>query len=224
MKPIEFHIKTEQKEDFKTDYIHYRLGRIKHELWLMNRKRKEKILYEDDKRILENCKEGRTLFFDSAGYYIKDLYPELEIDVVESRKVVKKFYPNCIFMSRKDLPSIGKKYDNVIITNSRADAWVNLNTLSEYFSIYSCVMNQDCRFFYSFRDTQTLGFNRLKIDMKKFFLDWAKKLIQTHQLKLIYHDIEFPKKISHDGIYDLTENPDVINGNIKLTFIYQGKK
>lgn len=224
MKPIEFHIAEFKKNDFKTNYIRYRVGRIKHELWLMNRKNKEKILYDDDKRILKNCQQGKTLFFDSAGYYIKDLYPKLDIDVVESKEIVKDFYPNCIIMKREDLPLSKKKYDNVVITNSRGDAWVNLDKLSKYFTIYSSVMNHGCKFFYSFRDTQTLGFNRLKVDMENYFLDWAKSLISTHQLALIDHDIQFPKKVNLNGRYDLTENPDVINGNIKLSFIYQGKK
>ena len=54
MKPIEFHLdKKNQKTDFKTRYIKFRLGRIKHQLWLNNRKSEHKVLYEEDKKILD---------------------------------------------------------------------------------------------------------------------------------------------------------------------------
>jgi len=75
MKPIEFHInQDQQKKDFKTRYLKFRLGRIKHQLWLNNRKADQKVIYEEDKKILDQCQPGVTGFFDSAGYYIKDLF------------------------------------------------------------------------------------------------------------------------------------------------------
>ena len=80
-------------------------------------------------------------------------------------------------------------------------------------------MKKGCRFFYSLRDTQMLGFNRLKVDMETLFYDWAKSLHQSHGLELIDHDINFKKKIKkEDKEYDLNENPDTTNGNIKLAF------
>lgn len=220
MKPIEFHLdRDNQKIDFKTRYLKFRLARIKHQLWLNNRKRDEKILYEEDKKILDQCQDGCTGFFDSAGYYIKDLFPTLDVDVLESNPIVKQFYPACITLARTDLPQLGKKYDNFIITNSRSDHWVTLEGLADYFQIYTQVMKKDCKFFYSFRDTQMLGFNRLKVDMEKFFYDWAISLQDSHGLQLVGHDINFKKKIRSDiGQFDLNENPDTTNGNIKFVF------
>jgi len=223
MKPIEFHLdKKNQKTDFKTRYIKFRLGRIKHQLWLNNRKSEHKVLYEEDKKILDKCQNGTTAIFDSAGYYIKDLFPSHNIDVIESNPVVQAFYPDCIICERKDLVNLDKAYDNFIVTNARSDHWVNMDTMGEYFKIYTTVMNKGCRFFYSFRDTQILGFNRLKINMEKFFLDWANNLHQTHGLKLIDHNIMFPKKIKYaDSGFNLEENPDTTNGNIKFAFIFE---
>ena len=200
MKPIEFHLdKKNQKMDFKTRYIKFRLGRIKHQLWLNNRKSEHKVLYEEDKKILDKCQNGTTAIFDSAGYYIKDLFPSHNIDVIESNPVVQAFYPDCIICERKDLVNLDKAYDNFIVTNARSDHWVD-----------------------SFRDTQMLGFNRLKINMEKFFLDWANNLHQTHGLKLIDHNIMFPKKIKYaDSGFNLEENPDTTNGNIKFAFIFE---
>jgi len=220
MKPIELHInQDQQKKDFKTRYLKFRLGRIKHQLWLNNRKADQKVIYEEDKKILDQCQPGVTGFFDSAGYYIKDLFPKQDIDVIESNPVVKQFYPACINVTRKELPQLGKRYDNFIITNARSDHWVTLEGLADYFKIYTYVMKTGCRFFYSFRDTQMLGFNRLKVDMETLFYDWAKSLYQSHGLELIEHDINFKKKIKkEDKEYDLNENPDTTNGNIKLAF------
>ena len=64
-----------------------------------------------------------------------------------------------------------------------------------------------------------LGFNRLKVDMEKFFYDWAISLQDSHGLQLVGHDINFKKKIRSDiGQFDLNENPDTTNGNIKFVF------
>jgi len=221
MKPIEFHLdKSNQKDDFKTKYLQFRVGRIKHQLWLNNRKSKKKCLYESDKAVLDQCQDGTTGIFNSAGYYIKDLFPEHKIDVIESNPVVKDFYPNCLHLTREQLIDLGPIYDNFIVTNARSDHWVTMQGLSDYFAIYCKVMKDGCRFFYSFRDTQMLGFNRLKVDMEKFFLSWAEGLKESHGLDLVRHDINFKKKIQlADGEYDLTENPDTTNGNIKFVFV-----
>lgn len=221
MKPIEFHLdKSNQKDDFKTKYLQFRLGRVKHQLWLKNRKAKQKCLYEADKAILDQCQAGTTAIFDSAGYYIKDLFPTHDIDVIESNPVVKKFYPDCLNITRERLVDLGPRYDNFIVTNARSDHWVTMQGLADYFLIYTKVMKQGCKFFYSFRDTQMLGFNRLKVDMENFFLEWANDLQRSHGLELIGHKIDFKKKIRQpDGGYDLGENPDTTNGNIKFMFI-----
>lgn len=84
-------------------------------------------------------------------------------------------------------------------------------------------MNPGCRFFYSFRDTQIVGFNRLTVNMEEYFLDWAKDLERTHDLKLVWHDINFKKKLPDiNGYYDQLENPDTTNGNLKFWFVYKG--
>ena len=225
MKPIEYHLdKNNIKRDFKTQYIRYRTGRIKHELWLKNRKSNKKIIYKNDEFILKNCQTGKNIFFNSAGYYIKDLFPEHHIDVVESNPIVKNFYPATVVASREELPKLKNLYDNFVITNSRAEHWITLKELEEHFELYCKIMNKGCRFFYSFRDTQMLGFNRLKDDMKKTFLDWAKQLKHTHNLTLVWSEINFPKKTpDNNGSYSLSENPDTINGNIKFFFVYNGE-
>ena len=225
MKPIEYHLFNETKTDFKTKYLKYRLGRIKHELWLKNRKRSDKIIYKEDDIILKKCKEGKTVIYNSAGYYIKDLFPNSDIDVIESNPIVKTFYPNCLIYERKDIELIGKKYDNFITTNHRGDHWTTPEELTSYFLKYVKIMNIGCHFFYSIRDTQMLGFNRLKVNIEKFFLDWAYSLKDSVGLELQQYNIKFPKKLLRDdGTFDLNENPDTTNGNIKFMFVYKGKK
>lgn len=218
MKPVEYLDKVNYKQDFKTSYVVYRLGRIKHELWLKNRKTETKVLYNEDSKILDKCKQGKTCILYSAGYYIKDLFPDADIDVIEKHTIVKDFYPQVIICQRHELDKINKKYDNVIVTNNRNDHWTDLNGLKEYFLEYKKIMSKDCNFFYSLRDTQMLGFNRLKINMKQMFLDWAKSMYE-HGFELLEYDIQFPeKKLKPNGEFNLEENPDTTNGNVKFLF------
>ena len=47
----------------KHNYIRYRIGRLKHELWLRNRKRNDITIDEYDKFIIDNLKTGKTCIF-----------------------------------------------------------------------------------------------------------------------------------------------------------------
>ena len=223
MKIIENFVKSDIKEDFKTAYLRYRTKNPKHGLWLMNRKKTKKVVFDDDARILSKCKQGNVAIYNSCGYYLKDLFPTIDIDVIEIDPLVKKFYYNCHISNRQDLKKIDKKYDNFIVTNFRGDLWTDVAGLEKYFKMYQSVMNKDCYFFYSFRDTQILGINRLKVDMEKYFHEWAKSLDDKLNLKLLNHTIAFPKKIrKQDGSFNLNENPDTTNGNIKFLFQFKG--
>lgn len=210
------------KNDDKTQYLRYRFGRLKHQYWLWNRKNKTRALIDEyDSIILKNCRPGKIVFFGSAGYYLKDIWPEIE--VVEQFPIVKTFFEDVyICENRTDLPNILPfKADNFAIVNNRAEHWVTVDELTDYISQYTAIMAPGCRFFYSLRDTQ-LHINRLTIDMEKYFLDWAISL-EKLKLKLVWHSIRFDKKVpDHDGNYDYNENPDTINGNLKLMFVFDG--
>lgn len=224
-KIIEFFEQSTLKTDWKTQYITYRAGRLKHQYWLWNRKKnKQALIDEYDFNILKNCQEGRTVFFASSGYYIKDIYPE--IDVIEMHPVVKTFYPNIYFCESRDTLPLAYPYkvDNFAVVNNRGDHWVTIDGLANHFGNYIKIMNSGCRFFYSFRDTQITGYNRLTVNMEQYFLDWAKSLEVSHNLTLVWHSIDFKKKIlDGNGYYDQLENPDTTNGNLKFWFVYNGK-
>lgn len=211
----------EHKTDFKTRYIKYRAGRIKHQYWLWNRRRKTKIVDWYDAEILKNCQPGRTAFFASAGYYLNDIYSS--IDNIETHAVVKEFYPKSILVSdRKNLTKeIKYKYDNFAVVNNRGDHWVNLEGLNQNLKCYISVLNPGARLFYSFRDTQ-IQFNRLIVNHADYFLTWATNL-ESVGLTLCWHDMQFAVKVK-DGLgnYDGFENPDTVNGNLKFWFVYQG--
>ena len=90
---IESFDQSQFKADWKTQYIRYRLGRLKHQYWLINRKNpKQAVMDTYDYSVLKNCQQGTTVYFASAGYYLKDIFPEIE--VVEMQPVVKTFYPS----------------------------------------------------------------------------------------------------------------------------------
>jgi hypothetical protein len=222
MQLVEKIIHADHKTDFKTRYIKYRAGRLKHQYWLWNRKFQNKIVDEYDACILKNCQAGKTAFFASAGYYLKDIWPD--IDSIEMHPVVSEFYPNIIFTkSRQELSqAVPCHYDNFAVVNNRADHWVDINGLTDHVRNYTSVMNPGCRFFYSFRDTQ-IHVNRLTIDLEQHFLNWAHSL-QSLDFDLVWHSINFKRKVpDQNGYYDQLENPDTTNGNLKFWFVYKGQ-
>lgn len=221
MKIIETFDQSKIKDDWKTQYIRYRIGRLKHQYWLWNRKRRDQAIIEKyDLFILKNCQPGITVFYASSGYYLKEIYPEIE--AVEMHPVVKTFCPSVHVCDRNKLDSLPFKADNFAVVNNRADLWVNLNGLTDHVRNYIHGMHPGCRFFYSFRDTQITHLNRLTIDMEQYFLAWAQSL-NSLGLDLVWSDLNFKKKIPDaNGYYDTMENPDVTNGNLKFAFVYNG--
>lgn len=212
------------KKDWKTSYIRYRIGRLKHQYWLWNRKRPDRFLIDKyDYLVLKNCQPGTTVFFDSSAYYLKDLFPQ--IVSVESHAVVKTFRPDVITAKREQLVDLVPAADNFAVINNRADQWFTpLDQMQTNLAHYVAAMRPGCRFFYSFRDTQIPQFNRLKIDQEKFWLEWAINLEHSHKLKLVWHSIQFPKKIpDQNGNYNTLENPDTTNGNLKFWFVFNGE-
>lgn len=223
-KLLEFFEEQPIKSDWRTQYIRYRLGRLKHQYWLWNRKNPDKALIDEyDYAILENCQPGTTVFFASSGYYLKDIYPEIE--VVEMHPVVKTFYPSVhICSDRDDLGNLPIRADNFAVVNNRGDIWTEAYNIAKYCKQYTKIMNPGCRFFYSFRDTQVSDINRLTINLEDYFLDWAHNVANDNDMQLVWHNIDFRKKQAQpDGSYDALENPDTTNGNLKFWFVYKGQ-
>lgn len=211
----------DHNRDFRTRYTKYRAGRLKHQYWLWNRKQDQKKLDAYDASILRNCQPGKTAFFASAGYYLKDIWPD--IDSIEMHPVVKEFYPNVILVENREHldQQIPHTYDNFAVVNNRGDHWVSTDGLTTHLKNYCRILNPQARIFYSFRDTQ-IHYNRLRLDAVAYFLDWADSL-KNLDLHLAWHDIQFPRKEKDGaGNYDLWENPDTINGNLKFWFVYKG--
>ena len=203
------------------NYRRYRMGRLKHELWLKNRKNKNKIIIDQyDKFIVDNVKPGRTCIFGSAGYYLEKLIPNL--CVIEQWQVVKSFYPKAtIIKDRKDIVTFfGEEcFDNFIVVNNRGDIWCELSVVENHISHYVKAMKPGCVFFYSFRDTQIVDWNRLTTDHYDYFYNFGKMIEKKYDLNMLWHDIKFVgKEKDGAGNYDFMENPDTTNGNIKFIF------
>ena len=198
------------------NYIRYRLGRIKHYYWLKNRKNKDvKLLDEYDDFIIKNLNPGKTCVFGCAGYYLDEWIKDLT--VVEQWPIVKTFYPEAhIIKDRKDLyHNFQCSFDNFIVTNSRSDHWVSLEGLTEHIKNYSQTIKDNGLLFYSFRDTQIIGWNRLKTDQQKFFTNWAKNIYNETGMYCVWEDICF---VDRSNPFAMDENPDTTNGNIKFIF------
>lgn len=206
------------------EYRRYRMGRLKHQLWLYNRKRDEIILDTHDKFILDNLQPGNTCVFGSAGYYLEDVIPDLT--VIEQWPIVKKFYPKAqIIKNRSEIAETnGRMFNNFIVINNRGDIWCELSVVKDHIANYVKSMKSGCLFFYSFRDTQIVNWNRLKVNHKQYFYKFGLHIEKTYNLNLLWHDIKFAKKQKDSaGDYDIWENPDTTNGNIKYVFEYKSK-
>jgi hypothetical protein len=204
------------RQDWRTLYTRYRIGRIKHQYWLWNRKRSDAVIDSHDAFILQNCQPGMTAFFASSAYYLKDLWPEIE--VIEMHPVVSTFRSDVHICQREHLGDLPFKADNFAVVNNRADQWFDEPERDQLLDHYLGIMNPGCRFFYSFRDTQIPCLNRLTTDLESYWKQWATRLANSHDLHLCWYDINFPKR-GHD-ISGL-ENPDTTNGNLKFVFTFK---
>ena len=130
----------EHKEDFKTQYIKYRAGRIKHQYWLWNRKKNNKFVDHYDAKIFCNCQLGNTAFFNSAGYYLKDIWPQ--IDSIDMYPVIKEFYSDVIIVKNKEelQNEISTRYDNFAVVNNRSDHWVSVDGLTDHLENYCKIL------------------------------------------------------------------------------------
>lgn len=212
----------EHNDHFKTRYMKYRAGRLKHHYWLRNRKNQRKQVNEYDAMILKNCQPGRTAFFCSAGYYLRDIWPT--IDSIEMHPVVREFYPDVILVDKREnlATTVPYRYDNFAVVNNRGDHWQNLDGICQHLKHYCSILNPGCRVFYSLRDTQ-LHYNRLTVHAQDMFESWARGL-QSIGLDLVWQSIDFKRKEPDGcGNYDAWENPDTTNGNLKFWFVYQGQ-
>jgi hypothetical protein len=205
----------------KSSYIKYRVGRIRHEFWLKNRKDKNNFYIDPyDWFIINNLKPGKTCFYSSAGYYLNELIEDLT--VIENKPVVKSFYPDAVICNRREeiAELFPRTFDNFVVVNNRGDHWGNgIETIKEHFNHYVKSIKPGGVIFYSFRDTQIPQWNRLKENHYDYFYCFAKDLEKTYGLNLLWHEIKFATK-EKDGLgnYDMMENPDTTNGNIKFIF------
>jgi hypothetical protein len=216
---------SDRSEVSKHNYIRYRIGRIKHEYWLKNRKSKDKILVDTyDWFILNNLRPGNTCMFGSAGYYLDQLVENLT--VVEDWPVVKWFYPAAtIITDRKEFGTLyPNTFDNFIVVNNRGDQWAERDGTVEHIGNYTKSLRSGGLLFYSFRDTQNNEWNRLTTDHYKYYYEIANIVKEKYDLNLLWHDIKFAVKepLPPDFTdYDIMENPDTTNGNIKFVFQYK---
>ncbi len=202
--------------NWKTQYLRFRMGRLKHRYWLTNRKHQSKFLIDSyDNFIISKLKDGPTTIFGSAGYYLDEVIKDLH--VVEMHPVVKTFYPTAIIVNnRNEIKDLVPQSANFIVTNNRLDHWMPTVTELNYnIQCYVDCLQPGGLLFYSFRDTQMLPLNRLTTNIEQYYRDWATTL---PRLQLVWSDINFEKQEAVDGIYPCRENPDTTNGNLKFIF------
>ena len=209
----------ELNTDWRTQYIRYRAGRLKHQYWLWNRKQRDRYLIDSyDHFILKNCQPGVTVFHASSGYYLREMFPEIVVS--EEHSVVQTFVDNVYVTDKQNISNVVPAADNFAIVNNRGEQWFTQQERNHNLHCYTQAMNPGCRFFYSLRDTQTVGINRLTENLEHFWYQWAKDLEATHNLKLVWYDIQFAKRQNNN---DFSENPDTTNGNLKFAFVYKGE-
>lgn len=197
----------------RINYIRYRVGNIKHKLWLKSRKDNNTVYIDSyDNYILENIQPGKTGIYGNAGYYLENLIDNLT--VFENKEIVKTFYPKAIIVKqRKEIgEKFPKHFDNFIVTNHRGDLWVSRQELIDtHIKDYATAMSKGCLFFYTLRDTQITPWNRLKENHYNYFLKLAKDIESQLGFQCLHTNIDFANGNGN-------ESPDTTNGNIKFLF------
>lgn len=220
-KVISSYYDAEARTNFRKLYHQWCMSKPKHAYYVKNRKKANNNLVFDeyDHYILGNLKTGKTLIYDSAGYYLDQVIDDLV--VVELNPIVSKWYPSAIISDINDpLVSLHKSADNFIINNTIKLRW---KTFDEYTVIWQNLakfLKPDANIFFSFRDI-FIFHNRLKYNFSDLLNDWL-IIMESYGFELINLNHEL---ISIDNsmteYQNLPEISDMNNGNIKIHWKYK---
>jgi len=184
------------------------------------RNRKSDVLTFDqyDKYIIENLKPGKTIIYDSAGYYLDSVVDDLVM--VELNPTAKQIYPKVIIDTGPE--SVTQHYhqaDNFIVINTIQLRWKTFEEYTEYWKFQTRFLKPGAQIFFSFRDI-FIFHNRLKYRLSELVVEWLEQM-KPHGFTL--NNLDHKLIEIDDTLVDLSHLPevaDMINGNIKIHWTY----
>jgi hypothetical protein len=206
-------------QSFTQDYRIWKFGKPKHTYYMRNRKSDTLVFDMYDQYILENLQQGHTVIYDSAGYYLDSVVPDLKI--IELRPIAQQIYPKVILdTGPQSVEHLYNTADNFIVNNTIQLRWRTFDDYTAYWKNQTRFLRPGAQIFFSFRDI-FIFHNRLKYNFSDLLHDWLEQLTQYgFKLNRLQHDLI----AIDDSITDLASLPeisDMINGNIKIHWTYQ---
>jgi len=204
---------------FRNQYTRWKFGKPKHIYYVKNRRRDVKILDTYDRYILDNLRPGTTLVFDSAGYYLDGIVPNLQ--VVDLDPVVLTWYPQArIMTSEESIQDLYRSADNFVTMNTIKLRFKTWDFYEQYWAKQSRFMRDGCQVFFAFRDI-FMNFNKLKYSFESRLQAWLHAM-QQHGYHVRHYSYDPIPVTEH--MTELTEIPeidDMVNGNVKIHWEYR---
>jgi len=206
------------KGSFTQRYRVWKFGKPKHNYYMRNRKSDVLTFDQYDKYIIENLKPGKTIIYDSAGYYLDSVVDDLVM--VELNPTAKQIYPKVIIDTGPE--SVTQHYhqaDNFIVINTIQLRWKTFEEYTEYWKFQTRFLKPGAQIFFSFRDI-FIFHNRLKYRLSELVVEWLEQM-KPHGFTL--NNLDHKLIEIDDTLVDLSHLPevaDMINGNIKIHWTY----
>jgi hypothetical protein len=206
------------KGSFIQRYRLWKFGKPKHNYYMRNRKSSVLTFDQYDKYIIENLKPGKTIIYDSAGYYLDEAVDDLVI--IELNPTAKKIYPKVLLDTGPD--SVKQHYyqaDNFIVNNTIQLRWKTFEDYTRYWKFQTRFLKPGAQIFFSFRDI-FIFHNRLKYHLSELVVEWLEQMT-AHGFVL--NNLDHKLIAIDDTLVDLSHLPevaDMINGNIKIHWTY----
>lgn len=204
---------------FTQRYRLWKFGKPKHNYYMRNRKSDVLIFDQYDKYIIENLKPGKTVIYDSAGYYLDEVVDDLVM--VELNPVAQKIYPTVLLDTGPE--SVKQHYhqaDNFIVNNTIQLRWKTFDDYTAYWKFQTRFFKPGTQIFFSFRDI-FIFHNRLKYHLSELVVEWLEHM-KTYGFVL--NRLDHKLIAIDDTLVELAHLPevaDMINGNVKIHWTYQ---
>ena len=207
------------KENFRNIYTKWKFGKPKHRYYVQGRRSNLPVLDDYDWYILNNLIPGKTIAYDTAGYYLDSVIDDLV--VVELNPIVLRWYPKAIINTSPEvlLPYYGTA-DNFIINNTIKLRWKTFDDYTNFWLAQQVFFKPGTQIFFSFRDI-FIFHNRLKYKFSDLLAQWLSSM-EKHGFSLIRLTHDLIQVTDHMNKLDnIPEINDMVNGNIKIHWRYQ---
>lgn len=134
---------------------------------------------------------------------------------------MKHWYPTAVIdTGSESVEHLSESADNFIVNNTIKLRWKTFADYTEYWKTQRRFLKPGAQVFFSFRDI-FIFHNRLKHNFSQLLADWLPTMEQ-YGYKLVRLDhklIAINDALSE--LKDLPEVDDMVNGNIKIHWVYQ---